>query len=874
MIRPTDPDNYLGKPPGWPLRFLRLFVKKEYLEEIEGDMEEIFRDNVERVSLKRAKRIYTWEMLKLLRPILLKNMEGIEKLNQYGMFKNYFKVSLRGLMKNPLNSFINIFGLAAAIGICVFLYAFAQWTFSTDQFHKNKNEVFLTTFFADRDGSLQQYGITPRPLGELLRHDFAQIKKVCRVEDRSVVVKYDDHVFNERIRYTDPEFLEMFTFPLKWGVSSSLADVNSIILSEKMSIKYFGEENPIGQSILIRFDKDRSKAFKITGVAEDFPTSRTIDFAFLINFENFRTSDPGYNFHDWSRLVNATLIQVGHPDDLKSIERGMDKYRKLQNEAVKEDRAISSFAFEPLATLHKRSENIADDISRSSDSNYTSVLFLSIIGVFLLALACFNYINIAIVSAAKRLKEIGVRKSIGATRSVVILQFLIENVVITCFALILGLLLGWTVVIPWFENLWHFNMGFRLNDFNLWIYLPTLLLITGVASGIYPAFYISRFEVVGILKGSVRFGNKNPLTKIFLGVQLVLACIFITMAVAFTQNTNYLAHRGWGYNQDEALYAVVPDQQAYEKLSALMTRNPNVLAISGSAHHLGKSQATTVLHFPDREYEADQLSVDANYFETMGLQLEAGRGFNDYDGSDKQAVVVNDLLVKNMAWENAIGKLFRIDSIQYEVIGVLKEFHSYSFSKPVRPTIFRVAAKEDYRFLSMKVRSGSEVETYKTLQAGWAALFPETPFNAGFQEDVWGFYYQEIEIHGHVWRVFASVAVALASLGLYGLVTLNVSGRLKEFSIRKVLGAGVKNIAANIINQYLILFAVALTIGAPVSYILIKLLIDFAYKYHMPVTFWSVSIGVGILVFILLATVSTQIRKVVNTNPVNGLKVD
>ena len=393
-------------PPKWPLKFLRFFVKQQYLEEIEGDMEEIFRDNVEQLSSRQARRIYTWEMLKLLRPVLLKNVERIPAFNQYPMFKNYFKVSIRGLMKNPLNSSINIVGLSIAIGIFIFAYAFTRWTFTTDQFHVHKNEVYLITFFADRDGTAQQFGTTPRPLGEMIREDFAHIKKVCRVEDKNVVVKYGDNVFHERIRYTDPEFLEMFTFPLKWGTPSSLADVNSIILSEEMSIKYFGEENPIGQSILVKFDKDRSKAFKISGVAKAFPKARTIDFGFLINFENFRTSHPGYNFHDWNALVNATLIQVDDTSNIPSIKQGMEKYRKLQNEAAQEDWAISAFDFEPLITLHERADDIKNDISRGSSANYKTVIWLSGICLFMLALACFNYINIAIVSAAKRLKEI------------------------------------------------------------------------------------------------------------------------------------------------------------------------------------------------------------------------------------------------------------------------------------------------------------------------------------------------------------------------------------------------------------------------------------------------------------------------------------
>jgi putative ABC transport system permease protein len=790
------------------------------------------------------------------------------------MFRNYFKVALRGLMKSPLNSFINIFGLSVGISLCIFAYAFARWTYSTDQFHEHKNSVYMVTFFADREGTAQHYGLTPRPLGEMLRADFAHIEKVCRIEDRSVVIKYGEHVFHERVRYVDPEFLEMFSFPLKWGTPTSLADVNSIILSEAVSIKYFGDENPIGRDILIKFDQDRSKAFKVTGVAKDFPKARTISFNFLINFQNLKTSEPTYDFNDWKAFVNATMIQVQNPSHLESIQKGMIKYKNLQNEVVQKDWAISSFSFEPLATLHERSEDIRDDISRSSKDNYTSVIYMAVISAFLLALACFNYINIAIVSATKRLKEIGVRKSVGATRGVVIIQFLSENIVITFFSLFLGLILAMTFFIPSFERLFSFSMDFRLNDRVLWVYLPAILLFTCIASGIYPSLYVSRFHVTGILKGSVKFGTRNGLTKILLGFQLIMACIFISSSVYFTQNSDYLAKRSWGYNQAETLYANVPDQAAYERLHALMVQEPDVLSISGSAHHVGKNHTTTFLHFPDREYEANQLAVDAKYFETMGLELKQGRVFEDHEGSDRQTVVVNELLAQNMGWENPMGKLFRMDSAQYEVIGVVRNFHSYNFFTPLRPTLFTVADKTDYRFLSIKVRSGAEMKAYKALQANWAELFPEVPFEGGHQQDVWGFYFEEIKIHGMVWRVFAIIAVALASLGLYGLMTLNVAGRTREFSIRKILGAEAKNIAGNIAREYIALFVVAIVFGGPVSYLLTKLLIEFSYTYHMPITYFGVGPAIIIMILILFVPVSLQIRRVLRSNPVEGLKAE
>ncbi|HYC86372.1 MAG TPA: ABC transporter permease, partial [Chryseosolibacter sp.] len=623
------------RPPGWPLKFLRFFIKKEYLEEIEGDMEEIFYDNLEHVPVKQAKRMYTWEMIRLLRPLLVRNLEILQRLNHYPMFKNYFKVSMRGLMKNPVNSFINVFGLAVAIGLAVFGYGFARWTYSTDQFHEHKNDVHLVTFSANRDGSLQRYGTTPRPVGEMMRADFVHIQKVCRVEDRNVVMKYGDHVFHERVRCVDPEFLEMFTFPLKWGTESSLKDVNSIVLSENMSVKYFGDDNPVGQTITMIYGKDQSKAFKVTGVAREFPKARTIAFDFLINFENVRTTDPGYDHHDWNAFINATFIQAD-PSRIKTIEKGMEKYKIIQNKAAADDWAIDSFSFEPLATLHEQSEYIRDDISRSSKSNYISIMFMVGIAFFMLVLACFNYINIAIVTAAKRLKEIGIRKSIGATRRVVIVQFLAENVVLTFFALLTGVVFAYTFFIPGFEMLWNFDMDFTLADKNLWIFLPAILLVTSIASGIYPSIYISRFQVVNILKGSVMFGRKSPLMKIFLGFQLIMACIFITTSIMFTQNRSYLAERPWGYNNRETLFTSVPDRSSYEKLRDMMAQHPDVVAISGGTHHVGRSHATVLVEFPDRDYEVDQLSVDAGYFETMGISLKEGRLFKDHEG-DRQA---------------------------------------------------------------------------------------------------------------------------------------------------------------------------------------------------------------------------------------------
>jgi putative ABC transport system permease protein len=864
--------NEKTKIPSMPHAFFKWYCKKDLYEEMHGDLEEFYYERIEELGSKKALFYYIWDVIRCFQPYAWKTPKTQNP--QIVMFKNYYKTSIRSLMKNPTSSFINVIGLAAAIGVCVFTYGYGQWIFKLDQFHKNKNEVYLATFFADRDGTQQQNGRTPIPLGNMLREDFANIKKVCRIDDRNVVVKKADKVFHEKVRLTDSEFLDMFTFPLKWGRPNTLNDLNNIILSEEMSIKYFGEENPIGQNILLKFGEENGKLFSVTGVAEAFPEAHIISFDFLINFENLKIADVGFNLNDWSEFVRATFIQVDNPEDLIAIQKGMDKYRILQNETQNEW-AITDFHFESLATLYKNSSEIREGISsRSFKGNLKGVLIMSVVALILLMLACLNYINISIVSASKRLKEIGIRKVIGANKGMVVTQFLLENIFITSFALLLGLLFGAAIVIPWFEQLFSANFDFNIQDKNLWIFLSAILIFTGVASGIYPAFYISKFQVVGILKGSVKFGQKNPMTRVLLGFQLILACILIASAVMFTQNTSYIANRSWGYSQFEALYAEVPDGIAYERLDAALNQNKNVLSIAGSTHHLGKNHTKAVLDLPEREYEVNQLSISANYLSIMGLQITQGRGFKENYESDQQSVIVNEKLVSNLKFDEPIGQVFKIDSITYEVIGVVKDFHSYNFSDEVESTIFKVAGSNEYRYISMKISPGKKQLAYDDLQAQWLALYPEIPFQGGFQEDVWGNYFYEISVHAKVWRGIAFIAVLLASLGLYGLVTLNVSGRIKEFSIRKVLGAERWNIAKSIIKQYTILFAIALFFGAPISYFSVDFLFDLAYPYHIPMNPLGVVVSIVMLIIILLVTVSSQVRKVSLSNPVNGLKVE
>lgn len=859
------------KVPKIPHAFFKWYCKQDRYEEIHGDLEEIFYERAEKSGAALARLMYTLDVIRCCQPYAWKRRRS-ETTAGLALYRNYFKVAVRGLGKTPVNSIINIFGLSVAIGICILVYGFFQWDYNIDRFHVSKEKIYLVTWFGVHDSTLTQYGTSPRALGAMLKQDFGSVEKICRIEEGNAIIKYEDHVFHERISFVDPEYLEMFTFPLKWGSAQSLYDHNSIVLSEEMSTKYFGTDNPVGRDVLLKFNEREKKLFKVGGVAHSFPRAHDLEFNFLINYSNLKTAAEDSKEDDWKKLITATFVQIDDAASARRLELGMEKYRILQNEAH-HNRPVQSFALEQFATLHQRAGHIRDAVAH--DFNAEGRIGLTVIAILMLSLACFNYINIAIVSAVRRLKEMGVRKVVGATRWRMVVQYLSENLVITWFALIVGFILSITVFIPWFEHFSGGEMLFDVLDRKLFVFLFVLLILTAVASGLYPAIYIAKFEAVKIFKGSVEIGKKNPLTKLLLGVEMMLACVLITTGVVFTQNNAYQSGLDWGYNQRGLLYASLPDSTSFRKLYAAMISEPGVTMIAGSADHLGRENPRVVLALPDgKQYEADQFSVEGNYFETMGFELSNGRWLVERSERDKHSVVINELLANAIGLKNTPGSTFEIDSVKYEVVGVVKDFHSKNLFREMQPSLFLLAEEPEFQFLSIRVTPGEDKKVLTSLQAHWSKLFPETPFQGGYQQDTWGIYFERVARSERFSIIVASIAVLLATIGLFGLVTINVSGRTKEFSIRKTLGAMPANIMAVIVNQYVLLLTAALVFGVPLSFIFAKASLNMLFAYPMPINYSGIAIGGTILVAIFCGVVLTQVRKVIRTNPVEGLKTD
>lgn len=786
------------------------------------------------------------------------------------MLKSYLKTTLRTIKRSPLSSFINIFGLAMALGVAIMVYSFVDMELNTDQFHENREEIYMATSVLTRSGQENVFGITPNPYADQLINNFPQIKRVVRVEEKGGVLKSGLNVFNETFSFVDPGFLDMFTFPLKWGDKSALEQPNKIIISENTAIKYFGEKNPLGEAMTFEFG-GKKYTFEVGGVAEKFPYKRSFDFRVLVNFDQIRQVDPGYDMSDWSRFLDATFIQVEDQAVIADITANVQQYVTVQNE-VQKDWPAKSFGFMPWTRLYLDGEPMWDTVTGSTDG--IGRLVLSIIGAFILVLAIFNYINIAIVSATKRLKEIGVRKVMGSTRKSLIFQFLSENVFMTLIALVLGFILGVTVLIPGFDNMFDIGMEFDISQPELWIFLLVLVIFTGLASGAYPALYISNFNAVHIFRGNLKFGGKNRLTKVFLTFQYILACIAVVGGIMFTQNTQYQMERDWGYNEKMTLSANVSDAQKVMQLKAAMEQNPNVTSIATSKHHLGRWQGRMLVELTgeEQDYDASLLEIGPEYIETMGLKLLEGRSFDKNREADFQNVLVNEKMARLLNPEGVIGHRFKSDSLDFTVIGVIQDFHQWSFFDEIRPTILKLAPEDEYTYLSMTVKPGSLISTHEALEDKWTELFPEKPFGGFYQESTLEWYFREIDGHGKLMRYVAGLCIILSCLGLYGLVSLNVASRTKEFSIRKALGAGLKNLAVVINKQFVIFLIVALALGLPLSYLLMDTLFEAVYKYYKPITVLPFLIALVMVVLMVFVTVSSQIRKVMTTAPTEGLR--
>jgi ABC-type antimicrobial peptide transport system permease subunit len=788
------------------------------------------------------------------------------------MIKNYFKLGLRNLAKNRLSSTINILGLALAVGCCLVVFAFFDWSMHLDNFHPKLNNLFVIERVSEKDGNQQLWGNSPSPMGPMLKADFPQIKNTTRVNYTGVVIKQGDNVFRESVSFVDDAFYQMFNFPVKWGDKQHFIDQDGIVLTEYLSKKLFGKENPIGKNISVRFNKNGRETivnFIVKGVFDKQPIESSWYFSALIPRSRMASLEMDKT-SDWSQSADITFIEADHEASLIPVNTQSKKYLQLYNASNKDDK-ISAFHFQPLKTMNFHAYKVINQ--RFSQTNIAGYIMLLLIGIATLLLVYFNYMNIAMASASARLKEIGVRKVMGSSRKQIIVQFILENVILCTIAIGVGLILARYIFIPWFSQIANVDLFKNLfTNYRTWVVLLALIAVSALSGAAYPSFYISAFKPINIMKGNSRLGSNNRFRKALLGFQFFLTFLAISTTLAFIRETKQIKIRPWGYDPSNNVVVSLDKSANFWAFKDELKRHSDVKAVSGSVQSLGNFSKQLVIKTDGAEQTVQGLNVLPGFATQLGIKITKGRDMSDeYSTDQTSSVLVNQAFLKQMHWTTGVGKTIEYEKHRYVIVGEVNNFHFENFQSPIGPMLLMGCKPEDINFVYVKTTSGLFTNAHSEVEKVWKKVNPNLPFEYYYQEGVFDQYFNGFNQVSQVMGAASVIMIVISISGIFGLALLILGRKMKEISVRKVLGAGMGNIIYLINKEFLFAIGFAILFGLPISWWLTRMIFNQVTPESV-VSFYPLILSFIGLIAMTAISVSWHIFKAHTANPTQYLK--
>ncbi|WP_425390762.1 ABC transporter permease [Ekhidna sp.] len=861
----------MKKPPKWISRFLEWYCDPDLLDEIAGDALELYHRRSTERSKWYADVFFFRDILGYLRLTNIKKPKKfMNPLKNLILFRSFMKIGLRNITRHYIINSISILGLALALGIGITSLIFYDVQVNMDEFHSKGNRIYQITQV--REGAKIE-GNTPALLGSSVLADLAIVERMTRIERRGAYVKYRNDTFEERVAFVDPDFLRIFDFPMISGNEFGLAQKSAIVISYEMAKKYFANEDPIGKEMQMMFSETHQANFVVTGVMDKYSDYASFYFDFYIPFENLASFQ---NEVDWGTLTHATFVLAKPNTNPSELKEGLSQYLTPINKNSKE-KSITDFKLYPLFEISENCREIAGSVSFTAPA-FTRIS-LAVIALMLIALAVFNFINISIASYAKRLREIAVRKVIGSNRKQIIFQFFTESFLLCLFSFMLGIYLSLAVFTPGLNYLIPLRIpsGFSSLPF---MAISLSCLFAGIVAivGIYPSTYISRFSSSHILKGITKFKRNSFFSRLMLAGQFILAFITIVGCFVFTSHTLALFEKDWGYEAKDVLMVRTVRLSQMELMRNAMMEDAQVktLAISMNSH-VGAHNPTASFQYDNKAYESVSYFVDENYHKVLGLNLKQGRWFDGTQVDFDQSVIVNEAMVQEMNWIDPLNMEVEYQGKKRKIIGVVEDFHYRSFHSPIRPVLF-FGLHEDtpssLYYLSIKSASNDLHGLQLKTQLLWDEIAPDEPYTGMLQEDAFEAFYEETEASTVILLIISSIAIILACLGLFGMFSFTIQRRLKEFSIRKVLGASPLSIVHQVSKTYVIIILIALFVGAPIGYLMINKLLSIMYPERMETGLSPFLLAIAITVGTVTITILGQVLRAVKVNPTENLRGD
>jgi putative ABC transport system permease protein len=814
------------------------------------------------------------------------------KIKNKVMIKNYFKIAWRNLLKNKTFSLINIAGLAIGISTCliIMLFVYDEWRY--DKYNEKADQIVRVVLKGAMSGEQIKEAFVMAPVAQTLKKEYPEVVDATRIREYGTPkVTLGDKTFkNAKFAFVDDNFFQVFTLPLiKGDAKTALLEPNTIVITQSLAHTYFGNEDPMGKMLEL---KELKQLYKITGVAADVPTNSHFHFDHFASMESHADAKSD----SWMSGSFHTYLVLQKGFDFRKLEAKLpltvDKYMDAQLKAqlgmnMKEFREKGNsigFALQPLTDIHLQSTfSTLSNFEPSGDIRY--VYIFSAVALFMLLIACINFMNLSTASASKRAKEVGIRKVLGSIKSNLISQFMIESVVLTFISLLLALVLVKSGL-PLFNSLADKKLTFQtLIQPSVALALLGFGLFIGLVAGSYPAFYLSSFKPIAVLK--TKFAAKGKGLGLRSGLvvfQFIISVILIVGTTVVYQQLAFIQNKKLGYDKDQLL--VLRNTYLLGKNENVLKQNllqdPRVASVTTSAFTpAGPTDTNMSGSYPDENSNHVRRTilyqVDDKYIPTMGMEMKKGRNFSKDLATDSSGVIINEALAKNFGWgESALGHIVnRLRDTEggtkaYKVIGMVKDFHFKTLHEEIAPMMMVL---EESHGLIIKVKTKDVSSLLTSIKTEWEKFNTEEPFSYAFIDELFYKTYTAEQKTGTILFIFAGLTIFIACLGLFGLATFTAEQRTKEIGIRKVLGASVPNIIALLSKEFIVLVSVAILIATPIAWwAMTKWLQDFAYR--ITINVWIFVLAGVMALLIALLTVSFQAIKAAVANPVKSLRTE
>jgi len=784
------------------------------------------------------------------------------------MFRNYFKIAFRNLLRHRVYSVINVMGLAVGMAIFILILSYVQNELSYDSFHERSDQLYRLMRVEKMEGRMSTSSYVPAPLAPALLNDFPEIIHVVRMTGTGgVTINHKDKSFVERrLILADAPFFEAFSFPLvKGNPKTALQDKYSVVITEEIAEKYFGDEDPIGKILTCANRID----LKVSAVAKNLPLNTVLDFDFLSSFELINEL-LGFNYLDSWGAFNFSTYVMAREDILHSEfeKKSVEACQRYRPSETLDHQLLFSLFLQPITKVHLGTDVMA------------FIYIFSAIALFILILACVNFMNLAVAQSSAREKEVGMRKVIGANRFQLIKQFLGESVFLSFIALPIAVCIV-ELLLPVYNRL--LNLNLRMDYFQNWTFVVGLVataLLVGIISGSYPAFYASAMRPVHTLKSALKSASKRTILRSILVVsQFSVSIILIIGTIVMHNQLHFIRNRDLGFNKENIMSVVLYDRnlsQNYESLKSELLRNPNISSASGNYFMGGGNNTVQWEGMKENDYMPMRyFTVDADFLDTFQIELLEGRNFQKGSLSDvKYSYLLNESAVKALGWESGVGKQFQVQmagSEMGQVIGVVKDFHFQTLHREIRPLALKTAPS--FSVVSMKIVPDDIPGTIAFIRSQIKERAPNAPFEYYFVDNDIDKMYRSDKIMSRMLSHFSFLAIFIACLGLLGLTSFSIIQRTREIGIRKVLGASTSTIVVLLTKQFTKWVIVANIIAWPIAYYAMDRLLQF-YAYRISIGIWIFLLAAFLALVIAVSTVGFQAMRAALANPADALRYE